>query len=251
MFFYYTCKKYQYYYYPNQILLLKSSIPTLKSIIEDRENVITVAPTQGIFSWTGGDDEGQRKRGPGGDTKKEVSKWIFENPKAYKIEKLNSDKMTGLKVSSTNFKEECLNRIEKIKDILENPKYNKSKKKIKELEVQSEKLKNWSKGKNLEQLFPAKIRITCAQDIEGQSYEKNLDLHDKNLDFDFTNKINNNIQEEKEGDITSVEFESNEINIYIGGGKFTYKFLFDASINKATGEGYDLIFDSQISRRNL
>ena len=73
--------------YEGQLLALNTikQDENLKSIIEDRENVITVAPTQGIFSWTGGDDEGQRKRGPGANTKKEVSKWIFENPKAYKI----------------------------------------------------------------------------------------------------------------------------------------------------------------------
>ena len=72
----------------------------------------------------------------------------------------------------------------------------------------------------METLFPAKINIKCAQDIEGQSYAKIFDHHDKNLDFDFSNKISNNIIEKKEGDIIDVEMGINEIDLSINGPNF-------------------------------
>ena len=97
-------------------------------------------------------------------------------------------------------------------------------------------------------LFPANIYISCAQDIEGQSYNKIFQHHDKNLDFNFSNKISNNIIEEREGDITDVILEVNEINLSINGPNFKYTFLFDAATNKLTGEAYDLVYESDLQR---
>lgn len=237
--------------YNNQILLLKKSIRSIKSIIEDRENKQSITATQGFFSWSGGEDDGKTaKDGPGEDTTKKISEWIFENPKAYKIEKISKDKMVGFKVKSIKFEDECKKRIDQITKILENPKYEKTKKQIKQLEQQNEKLKNWSEGKNLNELFPATIFVKCSQDIEGESYEKSNKLHDKNLDYDFSNKIKNNFTEEKNGDIKNVDFKNNDINISIDGPNFTYEFLFDSVINELTGEAYDLAVSSKISRKN-
>ena len=158
--------------------------------------------------------------------------------------------MVGFKVKSIKFEDECKKRIDQITKILENPKYEKTKKQIKQLEQQNEKLKNWSEGKNLNELFPATIFVKCSQDIEGESYEKSNKLHDKNLDYDFSNKIKNNFIEEKNGDIKNVDFKNNDINISIDGPNFTYEFLFDSVINELTGEAYDLAVSSKISRKN-
>lgn len=234
----------------HQILLLKKGIKSIKSIIEDRENKHSVSATQGFFSWSG-TDEGQSSNNQGGEeTLKKISQWIFENPKAYRIEKVSKNKMVGFKVASENFESKCLERIDQIEKILENPKYDKTDKQEEQLKQQIIKLKNWSEGKNYEELFPATIYVKCTQDIEGESYEKSNELHDKNLDFDFSNKIKNNYKEEINGDIKSVEFKKNDINILVSGTKFSYQFLFDAVINEHTGEAYDLALSSKISRKN-
>ena len=234
----------------NQILILKSSLSSLKNIIEDRESEVTDTATQGFFSWSGGEDDGKSTNKKGIDTKKEVSEWIFENPKGYEIDKLEdkSKKMHGLKIRSTDFKKECSERIKKIEAILINDKYRKTKIIEDRLKKQVDTLKNWSQGKNLDDLFPANIYISCAQDIEGQSYNKIFQHHDKNLDFNFSNKISNNIIEEREGDITDVILEVNEINLSINGPNFKYTFLFDAATNKLTGEAYDLVYESDLQR---
>ena len=237
--------------YNNQILLIKTSINSIRSIIEDTENKESITATQGFFSWSGGDDEGQSKTSTGGDeTIKEISEWIYENPKAYKIEKVFKDKMAGFKVSSLNFEKECEKRIDQIEKILNNPKYKKNNSQIKRLENQISKLKNWSEGKNLNELYPATIFIKCIQDLEGESDDKSNKLHDKNLDYDFSNKIKNNIKEEKKGDINKIDYDKNDINLSITGSNFSYQFLFDANINELTGEAYDLALSSKISRKN-
>ena len=235
----------------NQIILIKTSISSIRSIIEDTENKESITATQGFFSWSGGDDDGQSKTNSGGEeTNKEISEWIFENPKSYKIEKIAKDKMVGFKVSSVNFENECKSRINQIEKILNNPKYNKTNAQIKRLENQCNKLENWSIGKNLDDIFPATIFIKCTQDIEGESEDKSNKLHDKNLDYDFSNKIKNNFKEVKEGDIKNVEYDKNDINLSITGSNFSYQFLFDSAINEFTGEAYDLAVSSKISRKS-
>ena len=92
--------------------------------------------------------------------------------------------MAGFKVSSLNFEKECEKRIDQIEKILNNPKYKKNNSQIKRLENQISKLKNWSEGKNLNELYPATIFIKCIQDLEGESDDKSNKLHDKNLDYD-------------------------------------------------------------------
>ncbi len=237
--------------FAHQILLLKKSIRSIKSIIEDRENKQSITATQGFFSWAGGEDEGESKKNNSGeDTTKKISDWIFENPKAYNIKKISKDKLVGFEVASINFEDECKKRIQQITKILDSEKYEKTKSKINQLEQQKEKLKKWSKGENLNELFPATIFVKCTQDIEGESYEKSNKLHDKNLDYDFSNKIKNNFQEEKNGDIKKIEFKNNDINISVSGANFSYKFLFDAIINEHTGEAFDLAVSSKISRKN-
>ena len=111
-------------------------------------------------------------------------------------------------------------------------------------------MKNWSEGKNLNELYPATIFIKCIQDLEGESDDKSNKLHDKNLDYDFSNKIKNNIKEEKKGDINKIDYDKNDINLSITGSNFSYQFLFDANINELTGEAYDLALSSKISRKN-
>ncbi len=237
--------------YNNQILLLKSSLSSIKSIIEDTENKQSITATQGFFSWSGGEDEGQSSNKKGGeDTDKEISEWIFENPKAYKINKYAKDQMVGFQVSSLNFAKECSNRIEQIQKVLNNPKYKIDNNQKNRLEKQIDKLEGWSKGKNLEELYPATIFIKCAQDIEGESEDKIEKLHDKNLDFNFSNKFKSNFKEFKDGDINNVEFDNNNIKISISGSNFNYKFLFDSIINEHTGDAYDLAISSKISRKN-
>lgn len=237
--------------YNNQIILLKTALSSLKSILEDTENKQSITATQGFFSWSGGDDEGQSSTRTGGDeTTKKISDWIFENPKAYNIDKFTSEKMVGFKVSSLNFAEECKKRIEQINKVLNNPKYTISLSEKERLENQLLKLKGWSLGENLNDLYPATIFIKCNQDIEGESDEKIEKLHDKNLDFDFSNKFTNNFKEFKDGDISNVEFDNNNIKISITGSNFTYKFLFDSIINEHTGDAYDLAISSKISRKN-
>ena len=69
--------------YQHQILILKSAVSCLKNIIEDRESEVTDTATQGIFTWSGGDESGKSVTKKGVKTTKEVSKWIFENPKMF------------------------------------------------------------------------------------------------------------------------------------------------------------------------
>ena len=97
-------------------------------------------------------------------------------------------------------------------------------------------------------MFPAKIKIKCTEDVEGISVEKAFDHHDKKLDFNFSNKLKHNILEELDGNIESVEKNVNEIVITINGPKFSYKILFDATINELTGQSYDLIYDAKLDR---
>ena len=158
--------------------------------------------------------------------------------------------MVGFQVSSLNFDKECSNRIEQIQKVLNNPKYKIDNNQKNRLEKQIDKLEGWSKGQNLEELYPATIFIKCAQDIEGESEDKIEKLHDKNLDFNFSNKFKSNFRELKDGDINNVEFDNNNIKISISGSNFNYKFLFDSIINEHTGDAYDLAISSKISRKN-
>jgi hypothetical protein len=239
----------------NQILLLKKSIVNIKNIITDNQSEESVDATKDWFDFDSGEEsennyQSNQTLSRGLNSHKKISLWIFDNPKSYDTKKIyHSEKgLTGIKVYSLDFKEECVDKINKIETILKGTKYEKNSEDVSRLKKQVEKLKLWSEGKNLGEIYPVKIYISCTEDLEGFSFKKAFDLHDKNLDFDFSNSLKHKIIEKKEGDIIDIEKKSNEIILSVSGPKFSYEFMFDASINKYTREGYDLIFETRIKK---
>ena len=237
--------------YNNQLLLLKSSIAAIKTIISDKDVEVSDDATKDWFSFGAGEDEGSNKKSSNTEKKKnkKISAWLFQTPKSYSVNKISDKKLNGLAIESTNFKDECIKRIAQINEIIKDDEYYiKTENDLKKLEKKIIELKEWSNGKNLDVLFPAKIRIKCTEDVEGISVEKAFEHHDKKLDFNFSNKLKHNILEKLDGDIESVEKDVNEIVITINGPKFSYKLLFDATINELTGQSYDLIYDAKLDR---
>ena len=237
--------------YNHQLLLVKKGISQIKDIILDKETEISTDATKEWFDFDGGEDENSKEKtgkAETGESSKSISSWIFENPKSYGIKKITKDKLVGIRVYSIDFKNECLDRIERIKKVLQSSKYKKTSSDIKRLNNQISKLNAWSEGKNYDELFPAKIFIRCAEDVEGYSMKKVFDHHDKRLDFDFTNKLKHKIIENREGHIDDIEKSPNEIIITISGSDFKYELLFDAAINQKTNDSYDLVYESYLKR---
>lgn len=237
--------------YNHQLLLLKSSIAAIKTIISDKDIEVSDDATKDWFSFGAGEDEGVNKKSLNKEKKKnkKISDWLFQTPKSYIVNKISDKKLNGLVIESTNFKDECIKRINQINEIIKDDEhYIKTKNDLEKLENKKIELKEWSEGKNLDILFPAKIKIKCTEDVEGISFEKALDHHDKKLDFNFSNKLKHNILEKSDGDIESIEKDVNEIIITINGPKFSYQLLFDATINELTGQSYDLIYDAKLDR---
>jgi hypothetical protein len=235
----------------HQLLLLKSSIAAIKNIISDKDIEVSDDATKDWFSFGTGDDEGSNKKSSTTEKKKnkKISDWLFQTPKSYTVNKISDKQLNGLAIESTNFKDECVKRIAQINEIIKDDEYYvKTESDLEKLEKKIIELKEWSNGKNLDVLFPAKIKIKCTEDVEGISVEKAFDHHDKKLDFNFSNKLKHNILEELDGNIESVEKNVNEIVITINGPKFSYKILFDATINELTGQSYDLIYDAKLDR---
>ena len=92
---------------------------------------------------------------------------------------------------------------------------------------------------NLDELFPSKIFIECAQDLEGMG-DKSFRYHNNNLDFDLSNNIRHIIQTKKEGDIIDVELLGNTVEISISGPSYSYEILTDALVIKKTKDSSDL-----------
>ena len=96
-------------------------------------------------------------------------------------------------------------------------------------------------GKNLKDLYPAKIFIKCAEDVEGVG-DTSYGLHDNEHDFDLSNNIKHEIQQEKAGNIEKVEISGNKIDITVNGPEFFYQLKTDAFLIKKTNEHADLRF---------
>ena len=79
-----------------------------------------------------------------------------------------------------------------------------TKKLDKRLKDQITKLSGWSEGKFLNELYPAKIYVQCAEDVEGAG-DVSYSLHDNEHDFDLSNNLKHEIIEEKNGEIENVE----------------------------------------------
>ena len=130
---------------------------------------------------------------------------LFANPKAYEIKKILKNNLIGFKIYSSDFKKQCKKTIEDIELFLkeneDNDKFTKKKKR--ELEKQLERNKSWLNDENLDELFPSKIFIECAQDLEGMN-DKSFNFHDKNLDFDLSNNIRHTIQSKKEESLSPI-----------------------------------------------
>lgn len=236
----------------HQLLLVKKGIAQIKDIILDKETEISIDATKDWFSFDGGEEDDAENKtktaSSEGDSSKRISSWIFENPKSYEIKKIFKENLVGIQIYSLDFNDQCTKQILKIEKILTSPIYKKTSSDVKNLNKQIAKLRDWLEGKNLNELYPVKIFVRCAEDIEGQSMKKVFDLHDKDLDFDFTNRLKHKIIEKKEGNILDVEKYFNEIILTLDGSNFKYEILFDAAINKKTNEGYDLVYESYLKR---
>ena len=230
--------------YRNQLLLIQKAPENLKTLFEEIDNKVDSDAADDFFDFGKGSDDGKsnsKKSGRGKETELKVPDALFANPKAYEIKKISRENLNGFKIYNLDFKEQCTKTIEKIELFLKNNSENEklSKKRKRELEKQIEKNKLWLDNKNLDELFPSKIFITCAQDLEGQD-EKSFNYHDNNLDFDLSNNIRHVIKSKKDGDITDVELSGNEIEISIKGPNYSYELLTDALVIKKTNEASDL-----------
>ena len=230
--------------YRNQLLLIQKAPENLKTLFEEIDNKVDSDAADDFFDFGKGSDDGKsnsKKSGRGKETELKVPDALFANPKAYEIKKISRENLNGFKIYNLDFKEQCTKTIEKIELFLKNNSENEklSKKRKRELEKQIEKNKLWLDNKNLDELFPSKIFITCAQDLEGQD-EKSFNYHDSNLDFDLSNNIRHVIKSKKDGDITDVELSGNEIEISIKGPNYSYELLTDALVIKKTNEASDL-----------
>ena len=239
-------KEFEQFYgkYRNQLQLVQKAPERLKSLFEEIEGKIDSDAADDFFNFGRGSESGKsksKKSGSGKDTDFRVPDNLFSNPKAYEIKKVIKNNLSGFKIYSLDFKDQCKKTIEKINLFLDNnkDKENFTKKEKRNLENQLEKNQAWLKNKNLDELFPSKIFITVAQDLEGQD-DKSFKYHNNDLDFDLSNNIRHKIIAKKEGDITDIEISGNQIDISIIGPNYSYELLTDALEIKKTNEASDL-----------
>jgi hypothetical protein len=230
--------------YRNQLLLVQKAPERLKSLFEEIEGKIDSDAADDFFNFGRGSESGRSKSkrsGSGKDSDFNLPDNLFSNPKAYEIKKVSKDNLSGFKIYNLDFKEQCKKIIEKISLFLEKNKDEEkfTKKEKRNLESQLEKNKSWLKDENLDELFPSKIFITVAQDLEGQD-DKSFKYHNNDLDFDLANNIRHKILATKEGDISDIEISGNQIDISVTGPNYSYELLTDALEIKKTNEASDL-----------
>ena len=105
---------------------------------------------------------------------------------------------------------------------------------------QKEKVVVWLENKNLDQLFPSTLYITCLPDIEGHSKKKSQQFYNKKLDYDFGNKLKHKIEHKKNGDIGDIIYNENKIELSINGPDYSFEFLTDVLNNKTTKQAVDM-----------
>ena len=230
--------------YRNQELLIKKAPERLKNLFEEMEGKIDSDAADDFFNFGKGSDTGKsksKKGGTGRDTEFSIPDNLFSNPKSYEIKKITKNNLSGFRIYNLDFKEQCKKTIQKIEEFLENNKEEKNftKKEKRKLEAQLEKNKAWLKDENLDELFPSKIFISVAKDLEGMD-DKSFRYHNNDLDFDLSNNLRHKIQAKKDGDISDVELTGNQIDISITGPNYSYEFLADILDIKKTSEASDL-----------
>ena len=230
--------------YRNQQMLIQKSPERLRNIIEEMDGKIDSDAADDFFNFGRGSDSGKSKSKKGGTgihTDFKVPETLFSNPKSYEIKKVSKENLSGFKIFNLDFKEQCQKTIDKINQFLEDHKEEKNftKKEQRNLETQLEKNQSWLKDENLDELFPSKIFITVAKDLEGMD-DKSFKYHNNDLDFDLANNLRHEIKVKKEGDISDVEISGNQIDISITGPNYSYELLTDALEIKKTNESSDL-----------
>ena len=230
--------------YRNQQMLIQKSPERLRNIIEEMDGKIDSDAADDFFNFGRGSDNGKSKSKKGGTgihTDFKVPETLFSNPKSYEIKKVSKENLSGFKIFNLDFKEQCQKTIDRINQFLEDHKEEKnfSKKDKRNLETQLEKNQSWLKDENLDELFPSKIFITVAKDLEGMD-DKSFKYHNNELDFDLANHLRHKIKIKKDGDISDVEVSGNQINISITGPNYSYELLTDALAIKKTNESSDL-----------
>ena len=225
-------KKYE--KFSHQIRLVIHSPTNLKRIIDESDTLLDSDAAKDFFNFGSGDESSEdsknkTKQMGSGKSKFQIPDFLFSNPKGYKIEQIKKGNLVGFKIESVNFKEQCKNTIFKINEFLENNNDDKrlSNEIKRKLSKQLERNEDWLKDKNLDELFPSKIFIKIADDLEGKN-TSSYTYHDNELDFDLNNSLRHEINVEKKGDITNVELEGNKITITISGPDYSYQILTDA-----------------------
>ena len=235
--------------YRHQRALLTSALEALRTLIIEKDSEFSSEASKDFFSFGDPDDRGRDKEGDpsktdtDGVTKFNLPIGLFENPKAYNISKIHSKELAGFNVKSNDLKQSCKETIDKINKFIDENKERKefTKKIERRLNNQKNKLSSWMEGKNLKDLYPAKIFIKCAEDVEGVG-DTSYGLHDNEHDFDLSNNIKHEIQQEKAGNIEKVEISGNKIDITVNGPEFFYQLKTDAFLIKKTNEHADLRF---------
>jgi len=225
-------------------LLVKKAPERLKNLFEEMEGKIDSDAADDFFNFGRGSDTGKsksKKGGTGRDTEFSIPDNLFSNPKSYEIKKITKNNLSGFRIYNLDFKEQCKKTIQKIEEFLEKNKEEKNftKKEKRRLETQLEKNEAWLKDENLDELFPSKIFISVAKDLEGMD-DKSFRYHNNDLDFDLSNNLRHKIEAKKEGDISDVELTGNQIDISITGPNYSYEFLADILDIKKTSEASDL-----------
>jgi len=238
----------QYEGYRHQKRLITNSLSQLKTIILEKDSEFSSEASKDFFSF--GEPDKDLSKDKNGDPSNVKTKGetpfslpfaLFSNPKGYILTKNHSDKLAGFSIKSNDLKKSSQEIINKINTFIEENKERKefTKKVSSRLENQKIKLSNWIENKNLEELFPANIYITCGEDVEGLG-DSSLNLHDNEHDFDLSNNLKHNIEIKKEGNVKSVEISGNKITITVDGPEFYYQLKTDAFFNSFVKEHSDL-----------
>jgi hypothetical protein len=235
----------KYQKFKHQIALISNSSSNLKRVIEEGDTNLDSDATSEFFSFGVGDENNKNgekeKKNNSGKSNFTLPVALFANPKSFNIKKISKNNLVGFKIDSLNFEEECKKTIINIENFIINNSDNKdfTKKIQKQLEVQKEKNIKWLNKENLKELFPCKIYITCADDLEGLD-DSSFGLHDDDFDFDFSNNLRHEVFQEKNGDILDVEVNGNKIILSISGPEYSYSLLTDAFNISSTEDKSDL-----------
>jgi len=235
----------KYVKFKHQIALISNASSNLKRVIEEGDTNLDSDATSEFFSFGEGEENNKNgeksKRNNGGKSNFTIPFALFANPKSFNIKKISKNNLVGFKIDSLNFEEECKNTIKNIENFLINNHDNKdfTKKIQKQLELQKEKNIKWLNKENLKELFPCKIYITCAEDLEGLD-DSSFSLHDDDLDFDLSNNLRHEVLQEKNGNISDVEVNGNKIILSISGPEYSYSLLTNAFNISSTEDKSDL-----------